>query len=84
MPATLPPYSGLFGDTDGVLWVQLTVLGDANTRLRAIGTKNETLGEVTLPANVVIHEVGRDYILGAYDDADDIPHLVMFRLYRGR
>lgn len=84
MPAMLPPYSGLFGDTDGVLWVQVTVPGDANTRLRAIGPNDQTLGEVTLPANVVIHEVGRDYILGAYDDADDVPHLVMFRLHRGR
>ncbi len=84
MPAVLPPYSGLFGDTDGVLWVQLTVPGDANTRLRAIGANDQVLGEVTLPANVVIHEVGHDYILAALDDADDLPHLVMFKLHRGQ
>jgi hypothetical protein len=84
MPATLPPYSALFGDADGVLWVQLTVPGDPDTRLRAVGTKGETLGEVSLPANVVIHEVGRDYVLGAYDAADDVPHFALFRLHRGR
>jgi hypothetical protein len=84
MPRNLPRYSALFGDADGVLWVQLTVLGDPATRLRAIGADNKTLGEVSLPANITIHEIGRDYILGAYDDSDDVPHFVVFRLHRGR
>ena len=84
MPATLPPYSGLFGDTDGVLWVQLTVPGDPNTRLRAIGVDGRTLGEILLPPNVIVLEIGRDYVLAAYDDADDLPHLAMYRLHRGR
>jgi hypothetical protein len=82
MPANLPPYSGLFGDADGILWVQLTVPGEPATRLRAIGTRNETVGEITLPPNVVIQEIGHDYILGAFDDADDVPHLAIFRLHR--
>ena len=84
MPAILPPYAGLFGDADGVLWVQLTVAGDRDTRLRAIGTNNQTLGEIILPANVIVHEIGRDYVLGAYDSADDTPHFVMYRLHRGK
>lgn len=84
MPATLPPYSALFGDSDGVLWVQLTVPGDPSTRLRAVDAGGKMLGEIALPANLVVHEIGRDYVLGAYDDADDVPHLAMFRLHRGR
>ena len=84
MPAILPPYSALFGDLDGVLWVQLTVPGDPSTRLRAVSADGKTLGEISLPANVVVHEIGRDYVLGAYDDADDLPHFAMFRLHRGR
>jgi hypothetical protein len=84
MPTTLPPYSALFGDADGVLWVQLTVPGDPNTRLRAIGANNQTLGEITLRANAAVQEVGRDYVLAAYDDADDVPHIAVYRLHRGR
>ena len=44
---------------------------------------HSTLGEITLPANVVVHEIGRDYVLASFDDADDIPHLALFRLHRG-
>lgn len=83
MPAMLPPYSALFGDADGVLWVQLTVPGDPNTRLRAVGGNGRTLGEITLRANAVVQEVGRDYVLAAYDDADDLPHIVVYQLHRG-
>ncbi len=84
MPATLPPYSGLFGDSDGVLWVELTVPGDLSTRLRAVDASGRTLGEVSLPPDVTVWEIGHDYLLGAYDDADDVPHLAMYRLHRGR
>jgi hypothetical protein len=84
MPATLPPYSALYGDVDGVLWVQLTVPGDPNTRLRAVGARNEALGEITLRANAVVQEIGHEYVLAAYDDADDVPHIAVYRLHRGR
>jgi hypothetical protein len=84
MPATLPPFTGLWGDADGVLWVQTSVAGDPDTRLRAFGTNQKIVGEITLPANVTVYEIGRDYILGAFADADDVPHLGMFRLHRGR
>ncbi|MGH7583756.1 MAG: hypothetical protein ACREL5_11075 [Gemmatimonadales bacterium] len=84
MPATLPPYSGLFGDSDGVLWVQLTVPGDASTRLRAVDSAGRTLGEISLPADVTVQEIGHDYVIGSYDDKDDIPHFALFPLHRGR
>jgi hypothetical protein len=84
MPATLPPYSGLFGDTDGVLWIQLTVPGDPVTRLRAVDANGRTLAEVSLPPDVTVYELGHDYVLGAYDDKDDVPHFAVFRLHRGR
>ena len=59
-------------------------LGDPDSRLRAVDKAGKMLGEISLPANVAVREIGRDYVLGAYDDQDDLPHIVLFRLHRGR
>jgi hypothetical protein len=82
-PEMLPPFAGLFGDRDGVLWVQLTFPGEPGIRLRAIGTRNQVLGEVVLPANVTVQEVDRDAIVASYTDDNDLPHLAVYRLHRG-
>ena len=83
MPDALPPYAGLFGDRDGVLWVLLTVPGDDAIRLRAIGARNQVLGDVALPADVTVDEVDHDAIVATYTDTDDLPHVVVYRLHRG-
>ena len=84
MPQRLPPYSALLSDDSGLLWVVLSVPGDANTRLRAVRETGAVVADVTVPLNLAVFEIGADYILGGREDAGGEPHLLMFRLHRGR
>jgi hypothetical protein len=84
MPPRLPPYTGLFTDPDGLLWVVLSVPGDKDTQLRAIRATGAVVADAVVPVNLSVFEIGADYILGAREDADGEQHVVMFRLHRGR
>ncbi|HEX7049353.1 MAG TPA: hypothetical protein VF188_03990 [Longimicrobiales bacterium] len=82
MPELMPPYFGLFGDPAGTLWVVTS--GPAEpTMLRAIAPDGRILGDVRLPVALEVFEVGRDYILGAYQDESGEQHVAMYRLRRG-
>lgn len=39
-------------------------------------------GEVTIPRELTVFEIGHDYILGAFEAGDGEPHLAMYRLTR--
>ncbi len=82
MPEYLPPYASLLADPSGLLWVQLSLAGDAETRLRAIRSDGQVVGDVSLPRYMSVYEIGQDHILGAYDDDGGEPYLVMYRLRR--
>ncbi len=82
MPERLPFYSGLFADPDGVLWIVLSTPGDSVTRIRAMQDNGEALGEVAIPVGLRVFEVGRDYVLGAYEDERGEPHVAMYRVRR--
>ena len=82
MPEYLPPYASLLTDPSGLLWVQLSLAGDAETRLRAIRSDGQAVGDVSLPRYMSVYEIGHDYILGAYDDDGGEPYVVMYRLRR--
>lgn len=83
LPSRLPTPSGVLVDPSGVVWAVLTSPGGPDTRLRALRSDGSHAADVTVPINVTVFEVGVDYILGAYTDADDEPHVVVFRLRRG-
>jgi hypothetical protein len=70
MPEKLPPFTGLFVDADGALWVVLSAPGDPDTRLRAYSPEGRVLGNLTIPVNLNVFEVGTNYVLGAREDAD--------------
>jgi len=82
MPERMPPYTALFADPRGTLWVVTSAPGDSATTLRAITPDNRILGDVHLPAGLRVLEVGQDYILGTYEDEDGEPHVAMYRLRR--
>ena len=82
IPAQLPPYSRLFANADGYVFVQLSAPGDPETHLRVIGPDDRAAGDVRIPRPLTIFEIGRDYILGSYTDANDEPHVVVYRLHR--
>jgi hypothetical protein len=79
-PATLPAYFGLYGDPDGVLWVQQTPPGARRTDLLAMTADGKVLARTIIPMAVTIYEIGRDHIVASYDDANDETHLVVFSL----
>jgi hypothetical protein len=81
MPEYLPPYGPLFVAPEGTLWVQVSFPGDSATVLHAISGDGSRLAEVRLPREVRVFEIGRDYILGAYEEEETgEPHVAMYRL----
>ncbi len=83
MPEHVPAYAGLFTDSDGSLWVLLSLPGDSETWLRAIAPDGRVIADVYLPVDLRVFEVDRDYILGAYEEESGEPHVAMYRLHRG-
>ena len=79
----LPPFSTLTVDPDGVLWANLSVPGDTTAVLRALDESGRVLGEVRIPVGLKVFEIGRDYVLGTYDDADGAPVVALYRLRKG-
>lgn len=65
------------------LWVRLSHPGDSLTHLRAIASDGRALGVVRLPEDMRIFEVGRDYVLGAFEEEGGEPHVAMFAYRRG-
>lgn len=84
MPVQLPPYSAVLTDSEHVLWVVLSAPGDKETLLRAAAPDGNLLGDVRIPMELHVFEVGRDYVLGTYESKDAIPYVALFRLHRGR
>lgn len=80
MPDVLPPYSGLFGSPDGTLWINASALGDSETVLRAVTPSGYLLGEIHIPVDLRVFEIGGDYILGAYEDRDGTDRVVLYRV----
>ena len=83
MPAHVPAYSGVLTDPLGVVWVQLSVPGDGETRLRGL-RDGTAVANLYLPIEGKVFEVGNDHVLLAYQDAEGNEHVAQFRLLRGR
>ena len=62
-PDAMPPYHRVMADGAGRVWVQLSVVGTAPTRLRWVDRKTGRTGDLTIAAALVLQEVGPDYLL---------------------
>ncbi|MGH7696508.1 MAG: hypothetical protein ACRENH_16090, partial [Gemmatimonadaceae bacterium] len=82
-PAQLPPFSGILVDALDVLWVVLTFPGEGTTRLRALDARGSTVAEVSLPTDLMVLEIGRNYILGLHETADGEQFIRQYELRRG-
>jgi hypothetical protein len=80
MPEHMPPYAGLFTNSSGVLWVQTSLAGDPDTRLRALHPDGGVLAQLLIPRYMTVFEVGQDYVLGRYVDAGGEPYVIMYRI----
>src|SRR5688572_13582719 len=66
----LPAYKGVLTDTEAMLWIVRSVPGDARTHLRAVGHDGKVVGDVRIPKNLVVLEVGSEYVLGLHNSED--------------
>jgi hypothetical protein len=82
VPETLPPFFGLFGDPTGALWVQQSVPGSPRTAFIVLDATGKIIARPTILLPLSIYEIGRDYILGSYTDANDEVHLAVLSLRR--
>jgi hypothetical protein len=82
MPERLPPVSALFSDPDGLLWVQTSPPGARAIDFLVMQLDGRVTARVQVPLAMTIHEIGHDYILGSYLDANDEPHVAVMRLKR--
>lgn len=87
----LPAFSVLKVDAQRNLWVrdyypeQEMVSGFASvlstpTSWRVFNTDGTWLGTVTMPARFNPMDIGADYVLGLWRDADDVEHVRLYRL----
>lgn len=84
VPDRLPPYSAILADPIGTLWVVTSFPGDSVTRLLEFDSRGQPLGEALIPVELSVFEIGRDYVLGAYEDSEGEPAVALYRLRRGR
>lgn len=83
-PQTLPAYAALIVDSDDNLWVQSYPRAGAKTSLWSIfSPSGNEIAQAALPLNMVVHEIGKDYVLGVVPEPPDgVHHVEMFRLTR--
>jgi hypothetical protein len=78
-PAYLPYYSALFVDAIDRLWLVLSFPGDSVTALRAHTTDGIVVGNVLVPVELEVFEVGQDYVIGAHEDpTTGAPHVLVY------
>jgi hypothetical protein len=82
MPERLPPISALFGDPDGLVWVQTSPAGAKVIDFTVMQAGGRVVAKAQMPLPLTIYEIGRDYVLGSYSDANDEMHVAVYRLRR--
>lgn len=80
MPKYLPAYRAIFTNGNGALFVVTSPLGDGITELQAFDRQGTTIGEVHIPVDLEVFEIGTDYLLGMSADAEGEQQLVVYSL----
>ena len=82
-PDHLPVYETLKTDTEGFLWVKsYTPDWEPGGPWWVFDETGRWLGEVDIPAELTVFEIGPDYILGMVRDEQDVERVVMYALER--
>lgn len=82
MPKRLPPISALFVDAEDMLWVQISPAGSRAIDFLVVRSDGRVVAKTQVPRGLTVFDIGRDYILGSYSDANDEMHVVVYRLRR--
>jgi hypothetical protein len=83
-PSHVPAYERFLVDPDGAVWVldAAPVTREAVT-WRIFAPDGGYLGIVPMPARLVVHEIGRDYVLGVWTDDEGGQSVRLHRIERG-
>lgn len=74
-----PPFETMRLDQVGNLWVQGYARHQAPIPFTVFDSTGSMISRVTLPARFQPLDIGSNYILGVWTDADDLPHVVLYR-----
>lgn len=81
---TMPVLDAVQAGHDGELWVRLFALESGPTReYLVVNPSGETVARVAVPSELIIHQIGADFILGVRRDVDGIETVVEYALRRG-
>ena len=84
VPVTRPRFSGVFSDSDGLLWVQTSLLGSPRTDFLIMRLDGTIVARASLPMLISVYEVGKDHLVGAYTTENDVSHVALFKITRNR
>jgi hypothetical protein len=80
-PETMPAHGDIQADRAGNLWVSdYMVTPDDPARWTVFDPEGRMLGAVVTPARFRVHDIGEDYVLGAWKDELDVEHVRVFPL----
>jgi hypothetical protein len=80
-PETMPAFGAIHVDAEGNLWVQqFSYANDEPSRWTVFDAAGQCLGTVATPPGFVVHEIGRDHVLGAWQDDMEVEHIRLYTL----
>ncbi|MGD2067620.1 MAG: hypothetical protein PVI57_02970 [Gemmatimonadota bacterium] len=83
IPEFFPPYQDLRTSVDGHVWVQAYAPpGVEPTRWSVFDPEGTLLGDVELPRDFEVMDIGPDYVLGTFVDEYDVEHVRLHRIVR--
>lgn len=82
-PETWPAFADLRADEDGNLWVEeFRRSGDEQPRWTVFNSDGRILGVVSTPIGLRIDEIGTNYLLGVWEDEDEVEYVRLFELVK--
>ena len=84
-PQNLPAVDALRADSDGNVWVQAGTRPKASDATWSVfDPRGRWLGDIVLPANVQLLDIGRDYVVARDQDDLDVERIRVLRLNKSR
>jgi len=80
MPKHLPTYRAILVDPSGRVYVVTSPRGVGSTEVAVFDDEGNSLGEVWMPGDLDVVEVGLDYLLGVVERDDGNGAVVVYRL----
>lgn len=82
-PASLPAYDRVLGDGEANLWVlDFALRRDQPETWNVFDPDGRWLGTVVTPARFRVEQVGNNWILGVWRDAEDAEHVRMYSIVK--